>query len=112
MGANGALLWVKLAHTFAWALLAACVLAIPVAAYSHELSLALMLAAVVALEVLVLASNAWRCPLTNVAARYTSERSDNFDIWLPAWLARHNKAIFGTLYAAGLAYSFFKAWRG
>jgi hypothetical protein len=63
----------------------------------------------VAVEVLVLAFNRWRCPLTDVAARHTSDRRDNFDIYLPEWLARHNKVIFGTLYVAGLA---FLGWAG
>jgi hypothetical protein len=27
------------------------------------------------------------------------DRRDNFDIYLPLWLARHNKMIFGTLFA-------------
>jgi hypothetical protein len=39
-----------------------------------------------------------RLALTNVAARYTNDRRDNFDIVLPLWLARYNKIIFG--YAA------------
>lgn len=43
-----------------------------------------------------------RCPLTDVAARYTEDRRDNFDIYLPEFLARHNKLIFGVLYVAGL----------
>jgi hypothetical protein len=38
-----------------------------------------------------------------VAARYTDDRRANFDIYLPEWLARHNQAIFGTLYVAGCA---------
>ena len=36
------------------------------------------------------------------AARYTSDRRDNFDIWLPEWLARYNKQLFGTLYVVGI----------
>ena len=52
---------------------------------------------------LVLALNRWTCPLTPVAARYTDDRSDNFDIFLPEWLARHNKTVFGALYIGGLA---------
>jgi len=28
----------------------------------------------------------------------------NFDIYLPEWLARYNKQIFGPLYAVGVAY--------
>jgi len=42
--------------------------------------------------------NRGRCPLTNWAGRFTDERGDNFDIFLPEWLARHNKEIFGTLF--------------
>ena len=43
-------------------------------------------------------------PLTAVAARYTDDRRANFDIYLPEWLARYNKQIFGPLYAMGVAY--------
>jgi len=57
---------------------------------------------VVFVEVLVLVFNRMRCPLTGVAARYTDDRRDNFDIYLPEWVARHNKTIFGTLYVAGI----------
>jgi hypothetical protein len=39
--------------------------------------------------------------LTSLAGRYTEERADNFDIYLPLWLARRNKTIFGTLFAVG-----------
>jgi hypothetical protein len=95
---------VKAAHTVVWALFAGCVLAIPVAAWRGALGWALVFAGAVAIEVLVLAANGWRCPLTDVAARYTSDRRDNFDIWLPEWLARHNKTIFGALYVAGVAW--------
>jgi hypothetical protein len=40
-----------------------------------------------------------------VAGRYTSERADNFDIYLPLWVARHNKALFGGLYVLGILYT-------
>lgn len=98
----GTLTIIKLAHTVVWALFAGCVIAIPVLSWIGEVRYAAACAAVVALEVVVLALNRWRCPLTGVAARYTSDRRTNFDIYLPEWLARHNKAIFGTLYVLGL----------
>jgi len=44
-----------------------------------------------------------RCPLTGIAAQYNNDRRDNFDIFLPEWLARHNKVIFGALYVVGIA---------
>ena len=51
----------------------------------------------------MLIANDERCPLTGVAARYTVDRRDNFDIYLPEWLARHNKLIFGGLFVVGIA---------
>lgn len=96
------LIAVKVLHTLIWAVLASCVMAIPWAAMRGRFTLATVLIGVVFAEVLVLAFNRMRCPLTDLAARYTSERSDNFDIYLPRWLARHNQALFGGLYAAGV----------
>jgi polyferredoxin len=59
-------------------------------------------------ETVVLVLNGWRCPFTGVAARYTDDRRDNFDIFLPAWLARHNKLIFGWLFVAALLFTFLR----
>lgn len=33
------------------------------------------------------------CPLTILAQKYSNSTKDNFDIYLPNWLARHNKKI-------------------
>jgi hypothetical protein len=49
--------------------------------------------------------------LTDIATRYTADRSDNFDIYLPLWLAKHNKTIFGSLFVAGLIFTFLR-WTG
>jgi polyferredoxin len=113
-GAAAALRRVKGVHTIAWAFFAGCILAIPVAAWRGAFGSALVLIAIVLVEVLVLAANGWSCPLTAVAARYTEDRRDNFDIYLPPWLARHNKLVFGGLFAAGLAFTLARwlAWRG
>ena len=103
MRAPDALVVVRVVHTVVWAFLASCILLIPVLAVAGRLRLALVLTAMVVCEVAVLAVNRMRCPLTDVAARYTDERSDNFDIYLPRWLARNNKRVFGTLFLAGEA---------
>jgi hypothetical protein len=93
-----ALLALKLIHTAIWGLIAGCILALPLAAWLHRFDWAAGLAAITLLECLLLALNRGRCPLTNVANRLTSDRSPAFDIFLPAWLARYNKQIFGTLF--------------
>jgi hypothetical protein len=63
-------------------------------------------------EVAVLAANKLRCPLTAIAARYTEDRQDNFDIYLPLFLARYNKQIFGSLFLAGLLFGAFRYLQG
>jgi hypothetical protein len=93
---------VRLIHTVIWAFFAGIILAIPVVAWQRRFGLLLWLAGIVLVEVAVLAVNQLRCPLTAVAARYTTERQDNFDIYLPLLLARYNKQIFGGLFVAGL----------
>jgi hypothetical protein len=97
---------IKLAHTIIWAFLAFSIVAIPVASWSGSFRVALVLIAVVLVEVLVIILNKGRCPLTNIAANYTDNRRDNFDIYLPEWLARHNKVIFGILYILGVVVTF------
>ena len=96
---------VKVLHTVVWAVFAGSIVAIPVFAARAELGLAWGLIGFVFLEVLVLVANRMRCPLTDVAGRYTEDRRDNFDIYLPLWLARYNKEVFGSLYLAGIAYT-------
>lgn len=93
---------IKALHTIVWTFFAGCIIAIPVLAFIQYYSQAVMLIAVVMVEVLVLVANRMRCPLTGVAARYTQDRRDNFDIYLPVWMARHNKLIFGLLFLGGV----------
>lgn len=94
------LLTIRLVHTLAWAVFAGAIVAIPVFTLAGRLAIAGWLSLLVWIEVGVLALNRLRCPLTAVAARYTTDRAANFDIFLPEWLARWNKHIFGTLFAA------------
>ncbi len=95
---------IKLLHTVVWAGFAGCIVAIPVLTLQDRFHLAGVLALVVLGEVVVLALNRWHCPLTPIAARYTEDRRANFDIYLPEWLAKYNKEIFGPLYAAGVVF--------
>jgi hypothetical protein len=101
---------VKAVHTLAWAVFAGCIVALPVAAYLENFRLAMLLIAIVLVEVAVLFANRFKCPLTDIAARFTSDRSANFDIYLPLFIARYNKEIFGTLFVAGLLFTVFR-WR-
>jgi hypothetical protein len=72
-----ALVLVKLIHTVVWGFFAGCIIALPLVALTGRLRCA-----------------AW------LAAGFTEDRRENFDIYLPVWLARYNKH-FGTLFVAG-----------
>jgi len=74
---------------------------LPLAGLKRRFDWALALTAVVLLECVILMANRGSCPLTGMAAKFTEDRADNFDIYLPVWLARHNKTIFGSLLLAG-----------
>lgn len=96
---------IKLVHTVVWVFFAGSIFAIPVSAALEEHRAAFVLIGIVFVEVLILVVNGMRCPLTGVAARYTDDRRDNFDIYLPEWLARHNQTVFGVLYVLGIIFA-------
>jgi|SRR5579884_1804073 len=95
---------VKLLHTMVWAFFVSCIVGIPIACIGRQFRWADVLAGIVLLECSVLAVNKGRCPLTDVARRYSDDCRANFDIYLPEWLARHNKLLFGSLFVADLVF--------
>lgn len=105
MNPSSVLRIIKLIHTVIWALFAGCILAIPITSHTGNFHLSGVLIGVVTFEILVIAVNRGSCPLTVVAARFTEDQRDNFDIYLPAWIARHNKAIFGIIFLVGVLYT-------
>jgi hypothetical protein len=107
---NRVLRAVKILHTVVWAFFAGSILAIPVLASLGRWRAAWLLIGLVMIECLVLALNRMKCPLTGIAARYTDDRHDNFDIYLPLWLARYNKHIFGSLFAAAVLFTLARWW--
>ncbi len=102
---------IKTVHTLVWVFFAGCILAIPFYAWRGQFTTAAALITIVLVEVVIIVVNQWRCPLTGVAARYTDDRRDNFDIYLPLWLARYNKQIFGSLFVASVLYTLVR-WQG
>jgi len=95
------LIFIKTLHTAIWAVVAGCILALPVLGIAHRFRQAAIVSAVVLAECLVIAVNGGRCPLTDWAARYSASRAPNFDIYLPRLLAQYNKLIFGLLFLLG-----------
>jgi hypothetical protein len=46
------------------------------------------------LEGIILLIFKFFCPLTIMARKYSGSTKDNFDIYLPNWLAKYNKLIY------------------
>jgi Na+/citrate or Na+/malate symporter len=103
---------VKTVHTLIWLFFVCVIGSIVTAGITGRITgltwVAMML---IVLEGIVLSFNRGTCPLTPLAARYTSERGDNFDIYLPRWLARHNKRIFTPVAVAGIFLVVYRALR-
>jgi hypothetical protein len=95
------LIAIKSLHTVVWAVVAGCVVLLPFLGISRRFRHAAVASAIVLGECIILAVSKGRCPLTDWAAHYSADRSPNFDIYLPKWLAEKNKLIFGSLFVIG-----------
>ena len=94
---------IKLVHTAIWLVLAPVVLYVLYSGVAGNVTVYSWLAvAAIILEGLVLLIFKGSCPLTVVARRYSDSTKANFDIFLPNWLARHNKTIFTSIFIVGL----------
>jgi hypothetical protein len=94
---------IKAIHTVIWAIMATANCYILYAGIIKKVDTLLWASiGLIVFEVFILVVNRWRCPLTPVAMKYTSDRNENFDIYLPNWLAKNNKLIFGIIFIAGL----------
>ncbi|MDQ2771285.1 MAG: hypothetical protein M3Y54_12385 [Bacteroidota bacterium] len=98
-------LWrIKALHTAVWAFFVAAILVVLYGGITNSITVYTWIASgLVVAEGLVLLVFKSHCPLTLLARKYSTSTKDNFDIFLPEWLARYNKLIFSVLYAIGLA---------
>jgi hypothetical protein len=92
---------IKLLHTVVWAIFAGSIVVLPLTGVLRRFRWSAILTGLVLLECGVLAVNGGRCPLSDLAQRFTDSHASNFDIYLPNWLAQYNKLIFGVLFVAG-----------
>ncbi len=98
------LLLVKSLHTLIWMFFVMAIGYVVYAGLRNRIDALVWYAiGLVVLEGIVLLAFNGSCPLTPVAARFTTSRDDNFDIFLPKWLAKNNKAIFTTIFVCGVA---------
>src|SRR5689334_22239683 len=89
---------IRLSHTFIWIFFNILVFYLYYASITGNINKWVWIdLGFFALEGIVLLLFKWTCPLTILARKYTDSQKDNFDIFLPNWLARYTKLIYGIL---------------
>ena len=94
---------IKLLHTVIWAIFVSFIFYILYSGISGNIT-TFTWAAIIAIiaEGIILMIFKLYCPLTLIARKYSDSEKDNFDIYLPNWLAKHNKTIFTAIYLIGV----------
>lgn len=94
---------IKVIHTLIWIFFAGAIFYILYAGISNNINIYTWMAiGLVCGEGIVLLIFKMFCPLTILARKYSNSKKDNFDIFLPEWLARNNKIVFTIIFLAGL----------
>lgn len=100
---------VKILHTAIWLFFVAAIFYILYSGISNKITIFTWIAiGLIVAEGIVLAVFKMFCPLTIIARKYSDSEKDNFDIYLPNWLAKYNKIIFTTIYLAGVIIVLFR----
>lgn len=90
---------IKIIHTIVWVFFNAVLFYLFYAVISNRIGRWVWVGiGLILLEGLVLMIFNKMCPLTVIARKYSDSTKDNFDIYLPNWLARNNKLIYTTFF--------------
>ena len=100
---NKRLLLLKIIHTVVWAAFVLMLVYILFSGIADRIDwFTYVCMAAVIFEGIVLLIFRWKCPITVIAWKYSDNHEAGFDIFLPRFLAKHNKTIFLTLYIVGV----------
>jgi NhaP-type Na+/H+ or K+/H+ antiporter len=91
---------IKSIHTLIWIFFNVVIFYMLYAAIANQLDRWLWIGyGFIALEGLILLTFKSHCPLNLLARKYSTSTKDNFDIYLPSWLAKYTKLIYTTIFA-------------
>jgi hypothetical protein len=100
---SGKLIFIKIIHTLIWIFFVSVIFYIVYSGVTNQVNiLTWVCIGLVFLEGAVLLIFRMACPLTLVARKFSDSQRDNFDIYLPNWLAKYNKVIFTSIFAIGV----------
>ncbi|OEY73846.1 hypothetical protein APR40_00015 [Salegentibacter salarius] len=96
------LLFLKLIHTLVWLFFVSIIFYIVYSGLTNQINTFTWVAiGLVIAEGFVLLIFKMFCPITLIARKYSSSQKENFHIFLPNWLAKHNKLIFTSIFIFG-----------
>lgn len=97
------LIFIKLAHTLIWIFFVTIIFYVLYSGITNQISIMTWVSiGFVFLEGVILLMFRMHCPLTYLARKYSDSQEDNFDIYLPNWIAKYNKQIFTAIFSVGL----------
>lgn len=100
---KGRLFYIKLLHTIVWVFYNVVLFYLFYAVVVNKIDRWVWICiGLVLAEGLVLLIYKTVCPITLIARQYSDSQKDNFDIFLPNWLARHNKTIYTSFFILSL----------
>jgi hypothetical protein len=96
---NSKLILVKIIHTLVWLFFNVVLFYMAYAVIINKIDKFIWIGiGLIVLEGIVLMIFNKMCPLTVIARKYSDSTKDNFDIYLPNWLAKWNKLIYTTFF--------------
>lgn len=103
------LILIKLIHTLVWMFFNVVIFYLCYAVIAGKIDKWVWIClGLIGFETIVLLTFRMMCPLTIMARKYSDSPKDNFDIYLPNWLARHNKLIYSIIVGVMLIILFFR----
>lgn len=92
------LVLIKVIHTIVWVFFNLVIFYMLYAVLTNKLDKWLWIGyGLFVLEGITLLAFKFFCPLTVMARKYSDSAKDNFDIYLPNWLAKYTKLIYTSL---------------
>lgn len=92
------LILIKTVHTLIWLFFNVVIFYMLYAAITNKLDKWLWIGyGLFVLEGIVLLLFKFFCPLTILARKYSDSTKENFDIYIPNWLAKYNKRIYTSI---------------
>src|SRR5580765_8530519 len=86
---------VRIIHTLIWLFFNVVIFYMLYAVVNDKLDIWLWIGyGLIIFEGAILLACKFFCPLTLLARRYSNSTKENFDIYLPNWLAKYNKLIY------------------